>query len=205
MLKRFFDITFSVICLILLAPIMIVIGLMVAYKLGRPVLFTQIRPGLNREPFYIFKFRTMTNEKDNEGNLFSNKERITEFGTFLRSTSLDELPGLVNVLKGEMSLVGPRPLLMDYLPFFTEKQDQRHNVKPGITGWAQVNGRNSINWDEKLELDVWYVKNQNFLLDLKILFLTILKVLRKEDINYSTDTTMPRFDEYIKNKKRATN
>jgi len=205
MLKRSFDIIIAVISLILLAPVLIMIGLLVALKLGRPVFFTQVRPGLNEEPFNIIKFRTMTSERDDKGNLLPNNERMTPFGSFLRTTSLDELPELINVLKGEMSLVGPRPLLLDYLPYFTKIQNKRHNVKPGITGWSQINGRNSINWDKKLELDIWYVDHQNFLLDLKILLLTILKVVKREGINYSEDTLMPRFDEYVKNKNQVTN
>jgi lipopolysaccharide/colanic/teichoic acid biosynthesis glycosyltransferase len=179
---------------------MVTIAILVALKLGRPVFFTQLRPGENREPFQMIKFRTMTNERAPNGIFLPNEERMTKIGSFLRSTSLDELPELINVIKGEMSLVGPRPLLMDYLPYFTEEQDRRHRVKPGITGWSQVNGRNSINWDKKLKLDIWYVEHQSFLLDLKILLLTIFKVLKKEDINYSEHTAMPRFDEYVKNR-----
>lgn len=151
-------------------------------------------------PFKIIKFRTMTNERDKEGHLLPNEERLTRFGSFLRSTSLDELPELLNVLKGEMSLVGPRPLLMDYLPYFSKDQDRRHEVKPGITGWSQVKGRNSIDWEKKLALDVWYVDNQSLLLDARILLLTILKVAKKEGINYSKNTLMPRFDEHLKDK-----
>ena len=143
MLKRLFDIVISVMGLILLSPALIVIGLLVAFNLGRPIFFTQVRPGINRKPFRIIKFRTMTNERDEEGHLLANEERMTSFSSFLRATSLDELPELVNVIKGEMSLVGPRPLLMDYLPYYSKVQDKRHDVKPGITGWSQVNGRNS--------------------------------------------------------------
>jgi len=201
MLKRLFDIVISVMGLILLSPALIVIGLLVAFNLGRPIFFTQVRPGINRKPFRIIKFRTMTNERDEEGHLLANEERMTSFSSFLRATSLDELPELVNVIKGEMSLVGPRPLLMDYLPYYSKVQDKRHDVKPGITGWSQVNGRNSNDWDKKLELDVWYVDNQSFFLDLKILFLTIVKVIRKEGINYSESTLMPRLDEHFKKDK----
>lgn len=204
MVKRLFDIVVSAFVLVLLSPALLLIGLMVAYKLGRPVLFKQIRPGLHEQPFYMIKFRTMTDERDSEGKLLPNEERMTAFGNFLRSTSLDELPEFFNVLKGEMSLVGPRPLLMDYLPYFTENQQQRHTVKPGITGWSQINGRNAIDWDEKLRLDVWYVENQGFFLDLKILVLTVAKVLKREGINYSENTPMPRFDEYVKNKNKVT-
>lgn len=205
MLKRIFDIIISASYLILLSPILIITGAMIAVKLGRPVFFTQIRPGLNAKPFKLIKFRTMTNEKDKVGNLLPNKKRMTRFGSFLRNTSMDELPELINVIKGEMSIVGPRPLLMDYLPYFTEEQNRRHSVKPGITGWSQVNGRNSINWDKKLELDVWYIENQSFFLDLKIILLTILKVIKKEGINYSKNNPMPRFDEYVTNKDRLIN
>lgn len=198
MKKRIFDVIVSSVCLLLLSPVIIMIAILVAVKLGRPIFFRQIRPGLYRQPFDMIKFRTMTNKRDRNGNLLPNEERMTKFGSFLRSTSLDELPELINVFKGEMSLVGPRPLLMDYLPYFTKEQDLRHTVKPGITGWSQINGRNSINWDEKLKLDIWYVHNQSFWLDLKILFLTINKVIKKEGINYSESVAMPRFDEYMK-------
>jgi len=198
MVKRVFDFIASLLGLILLSPVFLVTALFVALKLGRPVFFTQVRPGLNGQPFRMIKFRTMTNERDREGNLLPNEKRMTKLGKFLRSASLDELPELINVLKGDMSLVGPRPLLMDYIPYFTEEQHQRHNVKPGITGWAQVNGRNAIGWDKKLALDVWYVKNQTFLLDLKILWLTLIKVLKRDGITYEGHVAMPRFDEYIK-------
>jgi len=200
MLKRAFDFVASLIALILLFPLLLIIGILVVIKLGRPVFFTQIRPGLNGEPFRMIKFRTMTNEKDEKGNLLPNEERKTKFGSFLRSTSLDELPELINVLKGEMSFVGPRPLLMDYMPYFSEEQNRRHKVKPGITGWAQINGRNAINWEKKLELDAWYVDNQSFLLDLKIIIITVYKVFRRDGINHEGDSFMPRFDEYVKNK-----
>ena len=182
----------------LLSPVFLITALLVAIKLGRPVFFTQVRPGLHGQPFRMIKFRSMTNERDSEGNLLSNEKRMTKFGKFLRSASLDELPELINVLKGDMSLVGPRPLLMDYIPYFTDEQNRRHNVKPGITGWAQVNGRNAIGWDKKLVLDVWYVKNRSFLLDLKILWLTITKVLKRDDITHEGHVAMPRFDEYMK-------
>jgi len=199
-MKRLFDIILSVLCLIILSPIMILIGGLIVLVLGHPIFFTQLRPGLEGEPFSIIKFRTMTNEKDERGNLLPNRDRMTPLGSFLRSTSLDELPELINVLKGDMSLVGPRPLLMDYLPFFTKNQHKRHKVRPGITGWSQVNGRNSINWDKKLNLDVWYVENQSLVLDIKILLLTIAKVIKREGINYNEQTPMPRFDEFVKKK-----
>lgn len=200
MLKRSFDIVVTVCCLVLLSPLLLLISLLVAFKLGRPIFFKQVRPGLEREPFYLIKFRTMTNERDSEGKLLPNEERMTSFGKFLRSSSLDELPELFNVLRGEMSMVGPRPLLIDYLPYFTDEQDKRHDVKPGITGWAQVNGRNSIDWDEKLALDVWYVENQSFWLDIKILWMTLFKVIKREGISYDNHVAMPRFDEYVENK-----
>lgn len=200
MVKRFFNTIISISCLILLSPVMLIISLLITYKLGRPVFFKQTRLGLNKEPFQLIKFRTMTNERDSEGNLLPNETRMTSFGRFLRSSSLDELPELFNVLKGEMSLVGPRPLLMDYMPYFTEEQDKRHHVKPGVTGWAQVNGRNAINWDKKLELDVWYVENQSLWLDIKILWMTLFKVLKREGITYENHVAMPRFDEYVENK-----
>lgn len=199
--KRAFDIIGSISCLAVLSPLLLVIGLVIAYKLGRPILFIQVRAGLNKEPFHMIKFRTMTSEKDDNGNLLPNEQRMTSLGIFLRSTSIDELPELFNVLKGDMSMVGPRPLLMDYLPYFTEEQDKRHNIKPGITGWSQVNGRNAINWDQKLALDIWYVKNQSFLLDMKILVLTLYKVIKREGITYKDNIAMPRFDEYVKSNK----
>ena len=201
MLKRPFDILISVLAILLLSPILLIIAVLIAVKLGRPVFFTQQRPGLRGKPFKMIKFRTMTNEKDEEGNLLPNEKRMTTFGSFLRSSSLDELPELFNVLKGDMSLVGPRPLLMDYLSYFSEEQNRRHEVKPGITGWSQVNGRNAIGWDKKLELDVWYVENQSFRLDLKILWLTIVKVLKREGITHEGHAGMPRFDEYVDQNK----
>src|SRR6056297_522651 len=162
MLKRTFDFIASLLGLIILSPVLLVVSALVWTKLGRPVFFTQVRPGLHGKPFKMIKFRTMTNETGDDGNLLPNEKRMTRFGQFLRSSSLDELPELFNVLKGDMSLVGPRPLLMDYLPYFTEEQMLRHDVRPGITGWSQVNGRNAIGWDKKLELDIWYVDNRSF-------------------------------------------
>ncbi|MDZ7693176.1 MAG: sugar transferase [Balneolaceae bacterium] len=199
--KRIFDILASLTGLVILFPLLLVLSLAIAVKLGRPVFFTQTRPGQHGEPFTLIKFRTMTNEKDESGELLSNEERMTRFGKFLRSASLDELPELINVLKGDMSLVGPRPLLMDYLPYFTEEQQRRHEVKPGITGWSQVNGRNAIDWDKKLALDVWYVENRSFLLDLKILWMTFKKVVKREDITHKNHVGMPRFDEHVKEQK----
>jgi len=198
MSKRIFDFIASLCGLILLMPVFLIVSILVAINLGRPVFFTQKRPGLDKKPFKMIKFRTMTNGKAENGELLPNEKRMTAFGSYLRSASLDELPELINVLKGDMSLVGPRPLLMDYLPYFSERQLRRHEVKPGITGWAQVNGRNAIDWDQKLELDVWYVENRTNLLDLKILFLTFLKVLKREDISHEGHVGMPRFDEYVK-------
>jgi sugar transferase EpsL len=185
--------------LIAISPLLLILSLLVAWKLGWPVFFKQNRPGRHAKPFQMIKFRTMTNERDANGVLLPNEQRMTKLGKLLRSTSLDELPELFNVLKGDMSLVGPRPLLMDYLPHYTERQKMRHLVKPGITGWAQVNGRNAINWDQKLEHDVWYVENQSIWLDLKILLLTPLKVLKRDGISHKGTVGMPRFDEWVKN------
>jgi lipopolysaccharide/colanic/teichoic acid biosynthesis glycosyltransferase len=199
MLKRTFDFTASLLGLILLSPVLLGVSLLVWLKIGRPVFFTQVRPGMHGEPFKMMKFRTMTNETDEDGTLLPNEKRMTRFGSFLRSSSMDELPELLNVLKGDMSLVGPRPLLMDYLPYFTDEQQRRHEVRPGITGWAQVNGRNAIGWDRKLQLDIWYVGNQSFLLDLKILWMTLLKVVKRDGISHEGSATMPRFDEYVRN------
>lgn len=193
MIKRFLDITASGAALICLSPILAVTAYKVKKNLGSPVLFKQTRPGLNGEPFEMVKFRTMLDAYDDEGNPLPNEQRHTKFGNFLRSTSLDELPELWNVFKGDMSLVGPRPLLIDYLPLYNEDQARRHNVRPGITGWAQVNGRNAISWEEKFELDTWYVDHQSLLLDLKIIFLTLKKVVVKEGVNASENVTMTRF------------
>lgn len=193
MLKRLFDISVSLIALILLSPIYLLVAYKVKKNLGSPVLFRQVRPGLNGKPFEMIKFRTMKDAVDKDGVPLPDSERLTPFGKMLRATSLDELPELWNVLKGDMSLVGPRPLLMEYLPLYNEQQAKRHNVRPGITGYAQVNGRNAISWEKKFELDVWYVEHKTFLLDIKILVLTIKKVFFKEDINSSLDDTMPKF------------
>ena len=193
MLKRFMDIAASGTALLVLSPVLAVTAYQVKKNLGSPVLFKQTRPGLNGEPFEMIKFRTMLDAYDDEGNPLPNEQRHTKFGNFLRSTSLDELPELWNVLKGDMSLVGPRPLLTDYLPLYNEEQARRHDVRPGITGWAQVNGRNAISWEEKFKLDTWYVDNQNLLLDLKIILLTLKKVVVKEGVNASDNVTMSRF------------
>ncbi|NWD44360.1 MULTISPECIES: sugar transferase [Pseudomonas] len=193
MLKRSFDIFASLCGLILLGPVMIVVAGLVKRKLGSPVLFSQIRPGLNTKPFKMMKFRTMLDAIDQQGNPLPDAQRMTPFGSFLRSSSLDELPGLINVLKGDMSLVGPRPLLMEYLPLYSAEQYRRHCVRPGVTGWAQVNGRNSVSWEEKFKLDVWYVDNKSLWLDLKIIILTIRKVIVREGISADGEATMSKF------------
>jgi sugar transferase EpsL len=193
MVKRFVDLTALLLVLLAFSPLLVVIWTMVRIKHGSPVLFCQQRPGLFGNPFTMYKFRTMTDERDAEGNLLPDVQRLTVFGKFIRSTSFDELPELWNVLKGEMSLVGPRPLLMEYLPLYSAEQNRRHEVRPGITGWAQVNGRNAISWEEKFELDVWYVDNQSFWLDLKILFFTVKKVLVRSEISADGHVTKARF------------
>ena len=192
-MKRTTDFITALCLLIILSPILLVTALLVSRKLGSPILFSQIRPGLNEKPFRMFKFRTMTDARNASGELLPDSIRLTKFGKFLRASSLDELPGLWNVLKGDMSLVGPRPLLMEYLPRYTPEQARRHAVRPGITGWAQVNGRNAISWNQKFKLDVWYVDNQSFWLDLKILFLTVKKVFVREGISAEGEATMPKF------------
>ncbi|WNB92470.1 sugar transferase [Bacillus sp. NEB1478] len=193
-MKRTFDLFTSLVLLIIFSVVIGILAILVKNKLGSPIIFKQERPGLRAKPFYLYKFRTMTDQKDRFGNLLSDEDRLTPFGHFLRKYSLDELPQLLNVLKGDISLVGPRPLLMSYLELYTEEQKKRHDVRPGITGWAQINGRNAISWDEKFQLDLWYVQNQNFLLDLKILFLTLNKVIRSEGISNSNSVTMPIFN-----------
>ena len=199
MIKRLFDVIFSLFGLMLLFPIIIlVVALLVRVKLGKPSLFLQDRPGIQGKLFKMVKFRTMLDAKDKQGKLLPDAERMTSFGALLRSLSLDELPGLWNVLKGDMSLVGPRPLLVEYLPLYSEKQSKRHEVKPGITGWAQVNGRNAISWDEKFDLDVWYVDNQSIWLDIKILWMTMKKVIVRDGITYNNDATMPAFKGSVK-------
>ncbi|MGJ0334215.1 undecaprenyl phosphate N,N'-diacetylbacillosamine 1-phosphate transferase [Aliarcobacter cryaerophilus] len=192
-LKNLFDKTLALFLIILFSPIYIVVSLLIFFKMGNPILFRQKRPGYKEKIFGIYKFRTMTNEKDEFGNLLPDDKRLVGIGKFIRSTSLDELPQLFNVLKGEMSFVGPRPLLKEYLPLYNEKQKRRHDVKPGITGWAQVNGRNAISWEQKFDYDVWYVDNQSFWLDIKILWLTFLKVVKRSDISSSTSSTMEKF------------
>ncbi len=193
MLKRLFDVIVSFIALILLLPIFLLVAYKVKNNLGSPVLFKQVRPGVNGKPFEMIKFRTMRDALDKDGNSLPDAERLTDFGKILRSTSLDELPELWNVLKGDMSLVGPRPLLMEYLPLYTKEQAKRHNVKPGITGYAQVNGRNAISWEQKFELDTWYVENRSFWLDIQILFKTTYKVIIRDGITENGEVTMSPF------------
>jgi len=192
-MKRLLDIVVSASMLVLLAPFLILLAALVRSRLGSPVLFRQIRPGRAGRPFMMVKFRTMRDARDAAGNPLPDSERLTPFGGFLRSTSLDELPELFNVLKGDMSLVGPRPLLMEYLPLYSPEQARRHEVRPGVTGWAQVNGRNALSWDEKFALDVWYVDNRSIWLDVKILVLTAYKVLKRSGISAEGEATMPRF------------
>ncbi|SEC06681.1 sugar transferase [Paenibacillus sp. GP183] len=192
-MKRLFDVLLSISLLLLFSPFILMVAVLVRWKLGSSVIFKQQRPGLHGKPFYLYKFRTMSDARDNQGNLLPDYIRLTPFGQMLRKYSLDELLQLVNVIKGDLSLVGPRPLLMDYLPLYTDEQAKRHSVKPGITGWAQVNGRNAISWEEKFRLDVWYVENQSFLLDLNIIALTIRKVLKSEGISRGNHVTTEKF------------
>jgi len=193
-MKRLFDIAVSAMALVLLAPIAFFVSQKIAKNLGKPILFKQNRPGLYGDVFEMIKFRSMRDSVDGEGNVLPDSERLTAFGKKLRSSSLDELPGLWNVLKGDMSLVGPRPLLVEYLPLYSVEQARRHDVRPGITGWAQVNGRNAISWEEKFKLDVWYVDNQSFWLDIKILLLTVKKVFVKDGVNAEGEATMFKFE-----------
>jgi len=193
MIKLIFDKLLALCLIIIFSPAYIMIAIFIFIKMGRPILFRQKRPGLYEKIFGIYKFRTMTNEKNKNGDLLSDEQRLVSVGKFIRSVSLDELPQLFNVLKGEMSFVGPRPLLIEYLPLYNEKQKKRHNVKPGITGWAQVNGRNAISWEQKFDYDVWYVENQSFWLDMKILWMTLLKVVKRSDISSDTAATMEKF------------
>ena len=191
--KRFFDLVVAVPSVIFLSPLFIFIGFLVHFKIGLPILFKQERPGLNGKPFIIYKFRTMINERNQNDELLPDEQRLTSFGQFLRKASIDELPELFNVIKGNMSIVGPRPLLMQYLDHYTPEQARRHEVKPGITGWAQVNGRNAISWEDKFRLDVWYIDNWSLLLDVKIVFMTIGKILKREGISQSGQATMEEF------------
>lgn len=193
MIKRLFDIFVSLVGLIVLLPVLLVVSILVRLSFGSPLLFSQVRPGLHSQPFRMYKYRTMTNERDEHGQLLPDSERLTKFGRFMRATSLDELPGLWNVLRGDMSLVGPRPLLVEYLDRYTPEQARRHEVRPGITGWAQVNGRNALSWEEKFKLDVWYVDNQSFWLDIKILLMTVKKVLVRDGISADGHATIEKF------------
>lgn len=193
MIKRIFDIIVASVALLLLAPVMVAIAIRVRWKIGKPTFFRQVRPGRYGRPFDLIKFRTMLEAVDAAGNPLPDADRLIPYGAFLRSTSLDELPELWNVLKGDMSLVGPRPLLVEYLPLYTPEQARRHAVRPGITGWAQVNGRNALSWEDKFKLDIWYVENQSFWLDIKIIFLTIWKVITRDGISAAGEVTMPKF------------
>lgn len=194
MMKRLFDGLFAATALLALSPLLLAIAILICFSLGSPVLFFQLRPGLHGRPFRMVKFRTMSDRRDGSGELLPDAERLTRLGRFLRSTSLDELPELWNVLKGDMSMVGPRPLLMEYLPLYTPQQARRHEVRPGVTGWAQMNGRNALSWEEKFELDVWYVNNRSLWLDVKIIFLTVRKVLMRDGVSADGEATMPRFN-----------
>lgn len=197
--KQLFDFLLSILAVFLLLPIMALIAVMVRITMGNPVIFCQQRPGLNGKAFKVYKFRTMSEKTDSKGNLLKDSARLTSFGRFLRSTSLDELPELFNVLKGDMSLVGPRPLLMEYLDRYTPEQARRHEARPGITGWAQVNGRNALSWEEKFKLDIWYVDNHSLWLDIRILFRTLWKTLKCDNINHANHTTMEKFKGHDKN------
>ncbi len=192
-MKRLFDFLLSLVLVLVLWPVMLAVALVVRMKMGSPVFFRQKRPGHNGLPFFMYKFRTMTGEKGKGGELLSDEQRLPMFGKFLRKTSLDELPQLFNVLKGDLSFVGPRPLLMEYLPLYNAEQMRRHDVKPGITGWAQVNGRNAISWNEKFKLDIWYVDNRSFSIDLKILWMTAMKIFKRDGVSAEGHVTMPRF------------
>lgn len=191
--KRVLDVVCGSLALLFLSPLLLLLAILVSLKMGRPVLFKQQRPGLHGEPFRFLKFRSMTNARDANGALLPDDQRITRFGAFLRKTTLDELPALLNVLKGDMSLVGPRPLLMKYLPLYSKEQARRHDVKPGLTGWAVVNGRNAISWEEKFRLDVWYVDHQSFWLDIKILLKTVALIFRRSGVSAEGHATMPEF------------
>jgi lipopolysaccharide/colanic/teichoic acid biosynthesis glycosyltransferase len=196
--KSFFDLVISLFCLILFSPIMLIICLLIYFNMGSPVIFYHTRPGLYGKPFKMYKFRTMKNTRAGNGSLLPDEQRLTRLGRIIRSTSLDELPELFNVIKGDMSLVGPRPLLMEYLSRYTPEQARRHEVKPGITGWAQINGRNNLTWEQKFKLDIWYVENRGIWLDIKILFITFVKVFKREGVNAKGHATMPEFMGYNK-------
>lgn len=192
-MKRIFDLTAASVALVVLSPLLAALAILVAGGLGRPILFRQIRPGLNGTPFTLIKFRTMLDATDAEGRLLPDADRLTALGRFLRTSSLDELPELWNILKGDMSFVGPRPLLMDYLPLYSPEQARRHDVRPGLTGYAQTRGRNALTWPEKFALDIWYVENRTFLLDMRIILDTAVKVLKRDGISADGEATMPRF------------
>ncbi|KXG81463.1 sugar transferase [Pseudomonas mosselii] len=192
-MKRLVDIVLALLGLLVLAPVILFVAMAIRRRLGSPVIFSQVRPGLHGKPFKMVKFRTMRDAFDADGNPLPDAQRMTPFGKFLRASSLDELPELWNVLKGDMSLVGPRPLLMEYLPLYSPEQYRRHEVRPGISGWAQVNGRNALSWEDKFDLDVWYVDNRSLLLDFKIIFLTLKKVVIREGINGAGEVTMSKF------------
>lgn len=192
-IKRFLDFTLSFLALIILSPVLLVTAVLVRIKLGSPIIFHQERPGKSEKIFRLYKFRSMTDECDENGNLLPDNERLTRFGRILRSTSLDELPELLNILRGDMSIVGPRPLLVKYLPLYNEEQRHRHDVRPGLTGWAQANGRNAISWEEKFKLDVWYVQHISFLVDVKVIFMTVKKVFCRDGISSETSVTMEEF------------
>ncbi len=198
LIKRLFDFTAAGIILLLALPVLAICIILIFVSMGQPILFRQQRPGFNARPFILYKFRTMNNNLHLYNEPLPDAERLTKVGKIIRSLSLDELPQLINVLKGDMSLVGPRPLLMEYLPLYNEEQKRRHDVKPGITGWAQVNGRNAISWEEKFKLDIWYVDNISFMLDMKIIFLTVLKVFKREGISSGTHATMEKFEGSLK-------
>lgn len=193
-MKRAIDVVAASLLLLILFPVLLVTALLIAARMGRPVLFRQVRPGQHEAPFEMLKFRTMRDAFDAEGNPLADADRLTRLGRFLRASSIDELPELWNVLKGDMSLVGPRPLLMEYLPRYTAEQTRRHAVRPGITGWAQVNGRNALSWEQKFALDTWYVDNRSLRLDIRILWMTVAKVVRREGIAAEGEATMPKFE-----------
>lgn len=198
-IKRLMDIFLSLIGLIVLSPVLLVVAILIRLKLGSPVIFKQERPGLNEKIFTLYKFRTMTDERDEKGKLLPNHMRLTKFGKNLRGTSVDELPELFNILKGDMSIIGPRPLLIEYLPLYNEKQRKRHSVRPGLSGLAQVNGRNAISWEEKFEYDIEYVENISFLMDFKLIFATFIKVFKRSDINKNENVTMEKFKGTLNN------
>ena len=198
-MKRAFDFIFSFLAILLFLPVGFAVAILIRIKIGSPIFFRQLRPGKDGKAFEMIKFRTMMGNIDHKGNLLPDSERMTSLGLILRSTSLDELPGLFNVLKGDMSLIGPRPLLMEYLPLYSKEQNRRHEFRPGVTGWAQVNGRNAISWEDKFKLDVWYIDNYSYWLDIKIIFLTIKKVLTRDGISATGHSTMPVFKGNMKN------